>query len=129
MSNKKEIEENKTQAISLDVMACVGKEIELAGKKYVVCPVNIADMHLILNSGNLYIPLDSKEDESGDNQIIQLIGLNVTDEKMSTNFFYIIEKYVRYKDKPMSKELLIEHNWSFNDIKKFLMFWSQVVSD
>lgn len=128
--SKKELDsqENENKIISLDTMANVGKDIEIAGRTYTVCPVNIRDMHLVLNAGNLYIPLDDKEGEE-DSQVIQLVGMNVTDEKMSSNFFYVIEKYVFYKKQAMSKELMEEHGWSFKDIKKFLMFWAQVVSD
>lgn len=120
--------EQENKIISLDTMANVGKEIEIAGRTYTVCPVNIKDMHLVLNSGNLYIPLEDKEN-SEDSQIVQMVGMNVVNEKMAANFFYVIEKYVFYKKQAMSKELMEEHNWSFKDIKKFLMFWSQVVSD
>ena len=87
-------------------------------------------MHFILNSGELYIPISSKEEEEEEgNMALQLVGLNITDESKARNFFYIVEKYCRYKDIPVTRKLVEEHNWSFKDIKKFLTFWSQIVSD
>ena len=35
-------------------------------------------------------------------------------------------KYVYYKDIPMTEEMLIEHNWSFKEIGEFLFTWSQI---
>lgn len=120
-------EQNDIQPVSLDVMACVGKKITLAGKEYKVSPVNIRDMHLILNAGELYIPISSEEKE--EKAVLQLVGVNVTDAEKAQNLFYVIEKYVRYKDEPMTKKMVEEHNWSFADIKEFLLFWAQIVSD
>lgn len=127
-NNKKEIEKEEVIPVSLDTMACIGKKIILAGKEYVVCPVNIKDMHFIINSGELYIPIADKDEEES-KLALQLIGINITDESKSQNFFYIVEKYVTYKNRPMTKELIEEHNWSFKDIKEFLLFWAQIVSD
>lgn len=122
------VDKSKNKAISLDTMACVGKSITLAGREYKVCPVNIADMHYVINSGELYIPIDSKDEEK-EKLAVQLVGINVTDEKKAANLFYIINKYARYNDTPVTKELVEEHNWSFKDIKDFLVFWAQIVSD
>lgn len=124
--NKMELDE--LVPISLDTMACVGKKIKLAGREYTVCPVNIRDMHFILNSGELYIPISTKGNEE-DEMALQLVGINITDESKAKAFFYVVEKYCRYNNVPVTKELIEEHNWSFKDIKNFLVFWSQVVSD
>ena len=130
IEKENEIELDELVTVYLDTMACVGKKITLAGKEYTVCPVNIRDMHFILNSGELYIPISSKEEEEEEgNMALQLVGLNITDESKARNFFYIVEKYCRYKDIPVTRKLVEEHNWSFKDIKKFLTFWSQIVSD
>ena len=44
-------------------------------------------------------------------------------------FMKIINKYVFYKEKPMTEQLLNEHNWSFREIGAFLYFWVQEVSE
>lgn len=124
--NKMELDE--LVPISLDTMACVGKKIKLAGREYTVCPVNIRDMHFILNSGELYIPISTKDNEE-DEMTLQLVGVNIIDESKAKAFFYVVQKYCRYNGVPVTKELIEEHNWSFKDIKNFLVFWSQVVSD
>lgn len=124
--NKMELDE--LVPISLDTMACVGKKIKLAGREYTVCPVNIRDMHFILNSGELYIPISTKDNEE-DEMALQLVGVNIIDESKAKAFFYVVEKYCRYNNVPVTKQLVEEHNWSFKDIKDFLVFWSQVVSD
>lgn len=124
--NKMELDE--LVPISLDTMACVGKKIKLAGREYTVCPVNIRDMHFILNSGELYIPISTKGNEE-DEMTLQLVGVNIIDESKAKAFFYVVQKYCRYNGVPVTKELIEEHNWSFKDIKNFLVFWSQVVSD
>ena len=106
-------------------MANVGKPITLAGREYVVCPVNISDMYLVINAGELYIPVKTEEEEES-KMALQLVGLNITDEKRAKNLFRVIEKYVRYKSTPVTKEMVEEHNWSFQDIKDFLLFWAQI---
>lgn len=121
------MKKEENEIVSLDTMACVGQKLKLAGREYTVCPVNIKDMHFIINSGELYIPIDKKEEK--DDIALQLVGINVTDEEKSKNLFYIIKKYVRYNEMPVTKELVEEHNWSFKDIKEFLTFWAQIVSD
>ena len=122
MKDKKEQEE---KTITLDTMANVGKPITLAGREYVVCPVNISDMYLVINAGELYIPVKTEEEEES-KMALQLVGLNITDEKRAKNLFRVIEKYVRYKSTPVTKEMVEEHNWSFQDIKDFLLFWAQI---
>lgn len=124
----KEDKKEKKEYISLDTMLNVGKKIKIANKEYTVCPVNIQDMHLVMDAGELYIPLDVEGEKKKELQL-QLVGMNITDENMAKNFFYVLEKYARYNDSPVTKELITEHNWSFKDIKEFLQFWAQIVSD
>ena len=56
----------------------------------------------------------------------QLFGLNITDEKRKATFLKVLNKYVYYKDVPMTEAMLIEHNWSFREIGEFLFAWSQI---
>lgn len=124
--NKEQKQEQEEKVITLDTMANVGKPITLAGREYIVCPVNIADMYMVINAGELYIPVKTNDDEEDAKMSLQLVGLNITDEKRAKNLFKIIEKYVRYKNIPVTKEMVEEHNWSFQDIKDFLLFWAQI---
>lgn len=120
------MEENK---ISLDTMIGVGKKKEIAGREYTILPVNICDMHYIMgetNQDEKLIILDKKSLEKEDGVNWQLFGLNITDEKRKATFLKIINKYVYYKDIPMTEEMLIEHNWSFKEIGEFLFAWSQI---
>lgn len=119
------MEENKT---SLDTMLGVGKKKKIAGREYVILPVNISDMHYIMGEdkdSNLII-LDKKTLEKEEDVNWHLFGLNITDSKRKESFMKIINKYVYYKDVPMTEELLIEHNWSFKEIGEFLFTWSQI---
>lgn len=120
------MEENK---INLDTMIGVGKKIEIAGREYTVLPVNISDMHYIIgedsNEENLII-LDKKTLEKEEEVNWQLFGLNIINPKRKETFLKILHKYVYYKDVPMNEELLIEHNWSFKEIGKFLFTWCQI---
>lgn len=120
------MEENK---ISLDTMIGVGKKKEIAGREYTILPVNICDMHYIMgetNQDEKLIILDKKFLEKEDGVNWQLFGLNITDKKRKATFLKIINKYVYYKDVPMTEEMLIEHNWSFKEIGEFLFAWSQI---
>ena len=56
----------------------------------------------------------------------QLFGLNITNPKRKETFLKILNKYVYYKDTPMTEEMLIEHNWSFKEIGEFLFIWCQI---
>ena len=119
-------EEKKT--VSLDTMTGVGKIKKIAGREYTILPVNIMDMHYVIGEQNkdenLFIL--NKEALKEDNNNWQLFGINITDEKRRKTFMYIINKYVYYKDHPMTEELLIEHNWSFKEIGEFLLTWCQI---
>ena len=53
------------------------------------------------------------------------IATTVTIASSESNM-YIINKYVYYKDHPMTEEMLIEHNWSFKEIGEFLLTWCQI---
>ena len=125
---------NEEKTVSLDTMTGAGKKMELAGREYIVLPVNICDMHYVIGTGSeeddeteekLFI-LNKKNLENEEDINWQLFGLNVTDPKKKEIFLKIINKYVFYKDHPMTEELLIEHNWSFKEIGKFLYKWVQI---
>lgn len=127
---------NEEKTVSLDTMTGAGKKMELAGREYIVLPVNICDMHYVIGTGatkeeeeeseERLIILNKKSLENDDDVDWQLFGLNVTDPKKKAIFMKIINKYVFYKDHPMTEELLIEHNWSFKEIGKFLYKWVQI---
>ena len=120
------MEENK---INLDTMLGVGKKKKIAGREYTILPVNICDMHYIMgeeNKEDKLVILDKKALEKEEEITWQLFGLNITDENRKKTFMKIINKYVYYKDVPMTEELLIEHNWSFKEIGEFLFTWCQV---
>lgn len=129
----KEEENQKTEKVSIDTMAGVGKKKKIAGREYLILPVNIRDMHYVMGEEsqeeNLVI-LNKKALETEEDVNWQLFGLNVTDEKRKKTFMYIINKYVYYlvndEKIPMTEELLIEHNWSFKEIGDFLFAWTQI---
>lgn len=115
--------------ISLDTMLGVGKKKQIAGREYTILPVNICDMHYIMgeeNKEDKLVILDKKALEKEDEVTWQLFGLNITEENRKKTFMKIINKYVYYKEVPMTEELLIEHNWSFREIGEFLFTWCQV---
>ena len=121
MSEKKEY--------NIDTMTGVGKKLQLAGREYEVLPVNIEDMHYIIGDNpdeRLYIV--NKEDIENGKTSFSIFGFNVQGERKKI-FMKIINKYVFYKEKPMTENLLIEHNWSFKEIAHFLWFWIQDVSE
>lgn len=115
---------------SIDTMTGAGKKISLVGREYTVLPVNIRDMKYIIGEENpdeKLIILDKKQfDEGKEGLDWQLFGINLVDPERKKTFLYIINKYVFYKGVPMTEELLIEHNWSFKEIGKFLFEWCQV---
>lgn len=120
------MEENK---ITLDTMIGIGKKKEIAGREYTILPVNICDMHYIMGEDNKeenVIILDKKTLENEEEVNWQIFGLNITNEKRKATFMKIINKYVYYKEVPMTEEMLIEHNWSFKEIGEFLFTWSQI---
>ena len=115
--------------INLDTMLGVGKKKKIAGREYTILPVNICDMHYIMgeeNKEDKLVILDKKALEKEEDITWQLFGLNITDENRRKTFMKIINKYVYYKEVPMTEELLIEHNWSFREIGEFLFTWCQV---
>lgn len=120
------MEENK---VNLDTMIGVGKKKQIAGREYMILPVNICDMHYIMGENNKdenLIILDKKALETENEVNWQLFGLNIIDENRKKTFLKILNKYVYYKDVPMTEEMLIEHNWSFKEIGEFLFVWSQI---
>ena len=121
---------SEDRKVSIDTMTGAGKTIELVGREYVILPVNIEDMKYIIGDDNpdeKLIILDKKKfDEGKEGLDWQLFGINLVDPKRRKTFLYIINKYVFYKGVPMTEELLIEHNWSFKEIGKFLFVWCQV---
>lgn len=118
---------------NLETMAGIGKDFNVAGRKYKILPVNISDMIYIIGTGNEEVEKNvtrlvilTKEELEKNNNNWQLFGLNITDPKRKEIFLKIINKYVYYLDEPMTEELLIEHNWSFKEIGEFLLKWSQI---
>lgn len=119
----------KEEKITLDTMIGVGKNKQIAGREYKILPVNICDMHYIMGDSDTeekLIILDKKALEKEDEVNWQLFGLNIIDEKRKKVFLKVLNKYVYYKDIPMTEKMLIEHNWSFKEIGEFLFVWSQI---
>lgn len=115
--------------INLDTMIGIGKKKQIAGREYTILPVNICDMHYIMGENNKdenLIILDKKALENEDEVNWQLFGLNIIEEKRKATFLKILNKYVYYKEIPMTESMLIEHNWSFKEIGEFLFVWSQI---
>lgn len=121
---------SEDRKVSIDTMTGAGKTIELVGREYDILPVNIEDMKYIIGDDNpdeKLIILDKKKfDEGKEGLDWQLFGINLVDPKRRKTFLYIVNKYIFYKGVPMTEELLIEHNWSFKEIGKFLFEWCQV---
>lgn len=118
--------EEKETLVSLDTMTYVGKKVTIAGREYEVAPVNIRDMHYIIGEDdNRLLILDKDKVESGEISW-QVFGINVVDEEKKKVFFKMLNKYVKYNDKPMTEELVVEHNWSFKEIGEFLFAWCQI---
>lgn len=122
------------EKVSIETMTGVGKRKTLAGREYMILPVNIKDMCYVMGESKdiakLFI-IDRKEIEDEDEDTNwQLFGLNITKPEIKKSFMYIINKYVYYcvgnEKIPMTEELLIEHNWSFKEIGEFLYTWIQV---
>lgn len=121
----------KEDRISIETMTGVGKKKTIAGREYLILPVNVRDMHYIIGTENVeenIVILDRKKlDENADNW--QLFGLNIIDEKRKKTFLYILNKYVYYvindEKIPMTESLLVEHNWSFREIGEFIFTWCQ----
>lgn len=124
----------ESKKVSIETMTGVGKKKKIAGREYLVLPVNIKDMHYVIGNGTdegtRLIILDKKNLKENEEMDWQLFGLNITDEKRKEIFIEIINKYVFYcsgdEKIPMTEELLEEHNWSFKEIGEFLLFWCQI---
>ena len=119
------------EKISLDTMTGVGKKKTIAGREYIILPVNIRDMHYIIGNGQedgetRLLIIDKKNLQENEDVNWQLFGLNITDPQRKEIFIKILNKYVFYKEHQMTEELLIEHNWSFKEIGEFLFAWSQI---
>ena len=119
----------ENQKVSIETMSGVGKKKEIAGREYLILPVNIRDMHYIIGEDHLII-LNKKELESENDVNWQLFGLNIIEEEKKKIFIKVLNKYVYYivndEKIPMTEELLIEHNWSFKEIGEFLFAWAQI---
>ena len=123
----------KEEKISIETMTGMGKKKELAGREYLILPVNIKDMCYIMGESEdtpKLVIIDKKKMETDDDLSWQLFGLNITNPEIKKVFLYIVNKYVYYcvgdEKIPMTEELLIEHNWSFKEIGEFLYTWVQV---
>lgn len=113
----------------IDTMTGAGKKMNLVGREYVVLPVTIEDMKCIFSDNDderLFIP-DKKLIDSGEISWLAF-GANLSGEKEKI-LIKMISKYVFYKEHPMTRQLLIDHNWSFKEIGTFLYFWIQEVSE
>lgn len=123
MSDKEE------KKVSFDTMANMGRIKQIAGREYKILPVNIEDMGYIIGddaSQRLFIlnrkQLDNPEDKDTNWQVF---GLNIVEPTRREIFMKIINKYLYYKDEPMTEERLIEHGWSFREIGEFIITWCQ----
>lgn len=123
----------KEDKISIETMAGVGKKKKIAGREYLILPVNIKDMCYIMGDSDdtpKLVIIDKKKIETDDDLSWQLFGLNITNPEIKKIFMYVINKYVFYclgdERIPMTEELLIEHNWSFKEIGEFLYMWVQI---
>lgn len=123
----------KEERISIETMSGIGKKKTLAGREYLILPVNIRDMCYVMGEEEdttKLIIIDKKKLETDDDLSWQLFGLNITTPEIKKIFMYIINKYVYYcigdEKIPMTEELLIEHNWSFKEIGEFLYTWTQI---
>ena len=123
----------KEEKISIETMTGMGKKKTLAGREYLILPVNIKDMGYVMGDSKdipKLVIIDKEKMETDDELSWQLFGLNITTPEIKKAFMYIINKYVFYcvgEEKiPMTEELLIEHNWSFKEIGEFLYTWIQV---
>lgn len=71
----------KEQKISIETMTGMGKKKTLAGREYIILPVNIKDMCYVMGESEdtpkLFI-IDSKKIETDDELSWQLFGLNIT---------------------------------------------------
>lgn len=120
---------NDNKVYNIDTMVGIGKKVTIAGREYEILPINIEDMHYIIGENideRLFI-LDKNEVEKTNNWMS--FGLNITDEKRKEIFLKMLNKYVFYKQNPMTENLLIEHNWSFKEIGKFMYIWIQEISE
>lgn len=123
----------KEEKITIETMTGMGKRKTLAGREYLILPVNIKDMCYVMGESEdtpkLFI-IDKKSMEKDEKLNWQLFGLNITDPNIKKIFMYIVNKYVYYcvgdEKIPMTEELLIEHNWSFKEIGEFLYAWVQI---
>lgn len=120
------MKEENNKIVSLDTMAYIGKKKTIAGREYEIAPVNIKDMHYIIGDGDDKLIIVDKEKIESNELSWQIFGLNIIEENRKKVFLEILNKYVKYKEKPMSEELLIEHNWSFKEIGEFIYVWSQI---
>ena len=114
---------------SIETMTGAGKKIQLAGREYVVLPVNIEDMKYVVGENleeRLIIPTKSSLDDGS--IMWSSLGFNMQGI-LKPIFLKIVNKYVYYMDRPMTEKMLIDHNWSFREIGKFLLFWVQEVSE
>ena len=123
----------ENEKVSIETMTGVGKKKKIAGREYLILPVNIRDMHYVMGAENAeenLVIISKKTLETEDDVNWQLFGLNITDEKRRKTFMEILNKYVYYlvgdEKIPMNEKLLIEHNWSFKEIGEFLFTWCQV---
>ena len=124
----------KEDKISIETMSGVGKKKKIAGREYLILPVNIKDMHYIIGDGTedaIKLIIVSKDNLKEENDVNwQLFGLNITDKERKAIFMDVINKYVFYclgeERIAMTEELLEEHNWSFKEIGEFLLYWCQI---
>lgn len=129
MGEKNNMQEETKIEYDIDTMTGAAKKIILVGREYEVLPVKIEDMKYFIGSNeneHLFIP-DKKTIDSGESQWY-MFGLNL-EEPRKTILIKMINKYVFYKEKPMTEELLNKHNWSFKEIGTFLYYWTQIVSE
>ena len=99
MSNKEE------KKVSFDTMANMGKVKQIAGREYTILPVNIEDMGYIIGDdpAQRLVILNRKQIENPDDKADwQVFGLNIIDPTRKAIFMKIINKYLYYKDEPMT---------------------------
>lgn len=114
--------------VSFDTMANMGITKQIAGREYKILPVNIEDMGYIIGDdpAQRLVILNRKQIENPDDKADwQVFGLNIIDPTRKAIFMKIINKYLYYKDEPMTEERLIEHGWSFREIGEFIITWCQ----
>lgn len=111
-----------------DTFSNRGKDIKIGGRDYRICACTFEDAWIYLER-RLIVWSDMKETDKDEKDEFSFKFQRAMYYNFHTGYQYIekiVCKYLLFKEKPMTEDLLQNHDWSVKDLSDFLEAWVKI---